>query len=35
MSEPSKIATRIKSAITGEEYYIGTTGIEEHVTIKV
>ena len=35
MSEPSKIATRIKSAITGEEYYIGTTGIEEHVTIKL
>lgn len=33
MSE--KILSRIKSAVTGEEYYIGTTGSEEHVAVKL
>ena len=31
----TKIATRIKSAVTGEEYYIGTTGLQENVRVKL
>jgi len=33
--KPTKIATRIKSATTGEEFYIGTTGLIEHVSVKL
>lgn len=31
----TKIATRLKNAITGEEYYIGTTGNEENVRVEL
>lgn len=31
----TKIATRIKNAVTGEEYYIGTTGLQENVSVKL
>lgn len=35
MSIPTKIASRLKSATTGEEFYIGTVGLVEKVTIKL
>ena len=35
MSVPQKIATRLKDAVTGEEYYIGTTGSHEHVRVEL
>ena len=31
----TKIATRLKNAVTGEEYYIGTTGAEENVRVEL
>jgi hypothetical protein len=33
MSTPTKIATRLKSAITGEEFFIGTVGTQEKVSV--
>lgn len=31
----TKIATKLKNAVTGEEYYIGTTGAEENVRVEL
>ena len=31
----TKIATRLKNAVTGEEYFIGTTGAEENVRVEL